>query len=120
MNATTVAKIVKELEEVTKNETNIKTYLDVAFAVDVIVNVADSQSNNTEVCFCKMSSPTKHLSIETPLKFILRSFSMLILLFFESRDWVAGPSREFRGPRAKEKDEAPANEASRKFSGSRS
>jgi len=48
VNATTVVKIVKELEEVTKNETNIKTYLDVAFAVDVIVNVADSQSNNTE------------------------------------------------------------------------
>ena len=51
VNATTVVKIVKQLEEVTKNETNIKTYVDVGLAVDVIVNVAASQSNNTQVNF---------------------------------------------------------------------
>ena len=49
VNSSTVIGIVTQLEEVTRNETNIKTYVDVALAVDVIVNVAASQSNNTEV-----------------------------------------------------------------------
>ena len=52
VNASNAVKIVKELEEVTNNQTNIKTYVDVSLAVDVVANIAESQSNNTGVSGC--------------------------------------------------------------------
>ena len=49
MNASSAITVVKQLEAVTSNQTNIKTFVDVALAVDVIVNVAAAQSNNAQV-----------------------------------------------------------------------